>query len=183
MPKVMITGVKGAGTTTQCRMLCAKYKLEELELKDAFLAKLKSEKEKRRRARHLKRGFAPLPEEEEDVDREAADYEAPRDAALDEEEEDFDKEAHEKEVMKSLFDSSKGLVIDGNWSSLPEETVDQPGVTLPLEQLLLDSRRMPEVIVVLKTKLEKTQGRCMDTDAITAKFDAQNKKIEDDLEK
>jgi len=49
MPKIMITGVKGAGTTTQVRLLCDKYKLEELELKTSYLNKLKEEKAKRRR--------------------------------------------------------------------------------------------------------------------------------------
>lgn len=77
--------------------------MEALELKVSYLAKLKEEKAKRRRQRHLKRGFKPLPEEEEDVDRSAPDYEEPRDADLDEEEEDFDREAHEKECMKALF--------------------------------------------------------------------------------
>jgi len=124
MPKIMITGVKGAGTSTQVRLLCDKYKLGELELKKAFLKKLKDEKAKRRRERHLKRGFKPLPEEEEDVDRTAPDYEEPRDAELDEEEEDFDKEAHEKECMKAIFDASSGLIVDGNWSGIPEETVE-----------------------------------------------------------
>lgn len=53
--------------------------------------------------------------------------------------------------------------------------------TLPLEQLLLDSRRMPEMIIVLRTKLEKTLERCMDKNAIEADFESKNKKIEDDL--
>ena len=83
--------------------------------------------------------------------------------------------------MKALFDPAKGLIIDGNWAGLPEETVDQPGVTLPLEQLLLDSRRMPEMIIVLRTKLDKTIDRCMDKQAIQDDFDAKNKKIEEDL--
>lgn len=171
MPKIMICGVKGAGTSTQCNLLCNKYKLETMELKNEFLAKLKSEKARRRRARHLKRGFKPLPEEEEDVNRDDPDYEPPRDAELDEEEEDFDKEAHEKEVMKSLFDPKKGLVIDGDWTGLPEETVEQPAVQTALETLLLDSRRMPEMIIVLKCKLENTYQRCMDEAAIKADYD------------
>jgi adenylate kinase family enzyme/YHS domain-containing protein len=157
MPKIMITGVKGAGTSSQVRMICEKYKLEDMVLKDCFLKKLKDEKAKRRRERHLKRGFKPLPEKEEDED-----AEEPRDAELDEEEEDFEREAHEKECMKALFDAKKGLVIDGNWSGIPEETVDQPAPTVPLESLLLEARRMPEMIIVLRTKLEKTLERCMD---------------------
>lgn len=43
-PKIMIMGMKGSGVTTQIRKLCAKYKLEELALKDEFMAKMASEK-------------------------------------------------------------------------------------------------------------------------------------------
>lgn len=66
-PKIMVLGDRGAGTTTLIRSLCEKFKLEELLLKDTYLAKLKEEKEKRKRTRLLNRGFRPpLPAEEED---------------------------------------------------------------------------------------------------------------------
>jgi hypothetical protein len=42
-------------------MLCDKYKLSEFKLKDEFLAKMKSEKEIRKRRRLLDRGFVPPP--------------------------------------------------------------------------------------------------------------------------
>lgn len=116
-PKIMILGHKGSGVTTQIRKLCDKYKLEEFNLKDMYLAKLKEEKEKRKRKRLLDRGFKPLlPPEEEGM-------EPPPDPEIEEDPEDFDKQSHEREVMKMIFDSSKGLVIDGTWTDLPEETV------------------------------------------------------------
>jgi signal recognition particle GTPase len=46
-PKIMIMGMKGSGVTTQIQKLCSKYKLDELNLKDEFMAKMKSEKETR----------------------------------------------------------------------------------------------------------------------------------------
>ena len=97
-------------------MLCEKFKLEEFNLKQEFLAKLKEEKDKRKRRRLLDRGFRPpLPAEEEGGPN-------PPDPEIEDDPEDFDKEAHEREVMKEIFDSSKGYVIDGTWADLPEES-------------------------------------------------------------
>ena len=42
-PKIMLIGNKGAGVTTQIRMLCDKFKLDEFELQKEFLDKVKSE--------------------------------------------------------------------------------------------------------------------------------------------
>ena len=59
MPKVMIIGQKGSGITTQVNMLCDKYKLGTLNVKEQFLATMQKEREVRRRARLLARGFRP----------------------------------------------------------------------------------------------------------------------------
>jgi len=56
-PKIMIIGTKGAGITSQIKKLCDKYKLEELNLKEAFTAKMSEEKEKRARKKLLGQGF------------------------------------------------------------------------------------------------------------------------------
>jgi YHS domain-containing protein len=74
MPKVMVIGQKGSGITTQVNMLCDKYKLSTIGLKTEFLAKMQKEKEVRRRARLLARGFRPPvmdgdpPEEQPDAE-------------------------------------------------------------------------------------------------------------------
>ena len=52
-PKILIMGTKGAGISTQIKKLCDKYKLEELNLKEAFTAKMAEEKEKRSRKKLL----------------------------------------------------------------------------------------------------------------------------------
>jgi len=39
-PKIMILGVKGSGVSTQIRMLCEKFKLEEFQLKKEFFERL-----------------------------------------------------------------------------------------------------------------------------------------------
>jgi hypothetical protein len=100
-------------------MLCEKYKLTEFNLKDEFLKKLKEEKEKRKRRRLLDRGFKPpLPPEEEGM-------EPPPDPEIEDDPEDFDRAKHEVEMMRELMDASKGLVIDGTWTDLPEDAVSQ----------------------------------------------------------
>jgi len=101
MPKIMICGQKGSGVTTQIQMLCDKYRLESFDLLKEFLSKLNSEKAKRKRLRLLNRGFKPLPEVEEGED-------APVDEELEEEEEGFDREAHDRDIMKTIFDASRG---------------------------------------------------------------------------
>ncbi len=98
-------------------MLCEKYKLEEFNLKDEFLAKLKEEKEIRKRRRLLDRGFKPLPPPEEEG------MDSPPDPEIEDDPEDFDKAQHERDVLKMILDSSKGLVIDGTWTDLPEDSV------------------------------------------------------------
>lgn len=64
-PKVMILGMKGAGITTQVQKLCDKYKLSQFDLKNEFMARMKKEKESRKRRRLLDRGFrAPPPDQD-----------------------------------------------------------------------------------------------------------------------
>ena len=89
----MVLGTKGSGVTTQIRLICDKYKLDDFNLKDEYLARLKAEKEIRKRRRLLDRGFrAPQPPEEDGMD-------YPPDPEIEDDPEDFDREAHEREVM------------------------------------------------------------------------------------
>lgn len=161
-PKIMIIGHRGAGTTTLMQKLCEKFKLEEFELKKEYLARLKQEKEKRKRSRLLNRGFRPpLPPEEEGG-------ESPPDPEIEEDPlEDFDREGHEREVMKMIFDSSKGLIIDGNWRDIPEGAVNQP-----FQDLLIESRRLPEIVIYLECTIETTFKRLIKYDEIKARFDS-----------
>lgn len=61
-PKFLITGNKCAGITTQINLLCEKFKLEPLELMDAFNKKQAEELKARQRKRLLDRGFKGIPE-------------------------------------------------------------------------------------------------------------------------
>lgn len=101
-PRIMVMGHRGAGTTTIIRMLCEKFKLEEFELKTEYLKKLKEEKEKRKRARLLNRGFRPPPPADEETG------EVPPDPEIEDDPEDFDKEGHERQVMKLIYEQKRG---------------------------------------------------------------------------
>jgi hypothetical protein len=118
-------------------MLCEKYKLEEFNLQRELLMKLREEKNKRKRRRLLDRGFKGIPPVEEEPVDEAPiesdgeekfmnEEEKDLDAEIEDDQEDFDKALHEREVLKSILDSKKGLVIDATWVNMPAETVSQP---------------------------------------------------------
>lgn len=92
-PKIMIIGLKGSGVSTQIQKLCDKFKIESLDLMTEFLKQTKVEKEKRKRARLLARGFKALPPPEE----EGAEPEP--DPEIEEEGEGFDPEADAVRVL------------------------------------------------------------------------------------
>lgn len=71
-------------------MLCDKYKIDEFELKNSYLATLKEEKEKRKRRRLLDRGFRPPQPADEETG------EVPPDPEIEEDPEDFEREVHER---------------------------------------------------------------------------------------
>ena len=159
----MVIGVKGAGITTQVNKLCEKYKLDSLALKDIFLAKMKEEKEKRKRRRLLDRGFKALPPPEEGE-------EPPIDEEIENDPEEFDMEAHYKELFKMSMDANKGLIVDGTWNGFAEDSTipaDGPGYA----NLLIDSRRSPEVVIVLNCKEQESFKRLIDEEATKKEYD------------
>ncbi len=172
-PKIMLIGNKGSGVTTQIRMLCDKFKLQEFELQKEYLAKVKLEKEKRQRSRLLHRGFKAMPVDEE------SGLPEPDPEILDDPAEFTDEiESHEKRFMSEIFDAKKGLIIDGHWTTLPEDTV-----STSLQELLSGSKRMPEIVIVLKCKEESTFARTIFKDKIKADFDKIMLKRKEDIEK
>ena len=55
--------------------------------------------------------------------------------------------------LLSIIENKKGLVMDGNWRQSGED------VEYNLPDLLKNSRRMPEIVVVLKCKEEVSVSR------------------------
>ena len=173
----MILGTKGSGVTTQIRMLCERYKLEELGLKDAFLGKMQSEKETRKRRRLLDRGFRPPPPAEEGEDGEPGPE--PVDPEIEDDPEDFDREAHERELLKMICPSQQSLVLDGSWrwtGDREKGEADHAEAVLSAEggafaTLLAESRRAPEFVIELRCKEPAAFDRMIDTEATKAEYE------------
>lgn len=180
----MIVGNKGSGVTTQINMLCEKYKLESLNLKEEFLSILEKEKKVRRRQRQLEKGFkAPVFEDDEDGNK----VQQP-DPEIDDDPEDFDKEQNEKDLIRSVFsDPTQGLIIDGTWNNFTEEITGGGYVTAveggAFVNLLCDSRRPPEMVVILKCGDKQATTRMIDEKAIKTEFDRLMKVREDRIQK
>ena len=102
--------------------------------------------------------------------------EPPVDPEIEEDPEGFDREGHERQVMKMILDSSKGLVIDGTWRDIAEGSLGHAN----LQDLLFESRRMPEIIIILKCKEQNTFQRIINSDAIKAEYDKLMEKRADD---
>ena len=80
--------------------------------------------------------------------------------------------------MAEIIDSNKGLICDGHWTTLPEDTV-----STSLQDLLNGSKRMPEIVIVLKCKEESTFTRTIFKEKIKAEFDEIMEKRKVDIEK
>lgn len=190
----MLTGNKCSGVTTQINMLCEKFKLETLELQEAFNKKQEEQLKARQRKRLLDRGFKGFPKE----DPLAEDEEVQVDEEIinDPEPPDFEPDEQNKEDLRAIIDNLKGLIMDGNWrapivddfgfgddeDAAPKET---PEVEYMIPDLLKGARRMPEIVVILKCKDEIAVARNLADDEadlnnqLQAELDRLQKKRED----
>lgn len=66
------------------------------------------------RLRLLERGFKAIPPPEDGEEPEP-------DLEIEEDPEEFDREAHERDLLRQILETHKGLAIDGNWTNLPNE--------------------------------------------------------------
>jgi len=164
-------------------MLAEKYKLEQLCLRDAFLAKAATEREARKRRRLLDRGFKPPQKDEEEA--------IIPDAEIEDDSEDFDNTV---ELLRMVADASKGLVVDGTWQGgWPEQlkgadgTVVQAAYTPPESKddgekycaLLCEARRPAEIVIMLRCSEPSAFERMIDAAAIKREFDRLMKERED----
>jgi adenylate kinase family enzyme/YHS domain-containing protein len=189
-PQVMVLGPRGSGVKTVLKELCEKYQIGPLDLKQKYLEYLDQEKYKRRKSRLLKRGFVP---------KETTDDEEPydpieNDPDIVEEDENFDKAIFERKAMQYILKGTSPTFINGKWFEIDEEKVSQG-----LVDLLYESRRLPELVIILKAPEQVTIHRLLDIDGITntytqlmetrrklkekAKEDARREKIEARMER
>jgi adenylate/nucleoside-diphosphate kinase len=162
-PHIMFFGVRGSGTTTQLSIFAEKYQIPILDLKQTFLDRLAEEKQKRLMERFYRRGFkAPeFLDEDEELKLPAPE----EDADLQEEDPEFDREKHEREIMKEVLDGNEGYFIDANWFDIEEDKVAQS-----LIDLLYESRRLPEVVLLFTAEEEKVLARTLDSVGIQNQY-------------
>ena len=98
---------------------------------------VKDKKAARKKQRILDRGFKP-----EEKDEEGNIIE---DAEIAEEKEDFDRQKHEIEMFGHIFNDINEVLVDGNYFDVEEDQV-----STPLIQLMQESRKLPEVVIILK---------------------------------
>lgn len=130
---------------------------------------MKSEKNKRKRSRLLARGFKePEPVEEAD----AEEGVTPVDPEIEDDPAEFvDTIAkHYEELFQTIMPSNKPSVIDGHWTTMPED------LEISLADTLIEARRTPEVVIILKCKEASTFKRCIFDDEIKKEYEADCKK-------
>jgi adenylate/nucleoside-diphosphate kinase len=132
---------------------------------------MKSEKDKRKRARLLARGFKePEPIEDEEA-------EPVVDAEIEDDPAEFVDAigTHYQELFQQIMVADKPLVMDGHWTTMPED------LELNLADTLLEARRTPEVVVILRCKEVNTFKRCIDDDSIKKEYEADCKKRDEEI--
>ncbi|CAD8103243.1 unnamed protein product [Paramecium sonneborni] len=139
-PRIMFIGVRGSGLHTQLKILNRLYKLPVLDLKDNLIQNLEINKKNRQLNRYYMKGFKP---KELDADgKEIPDPEITEDPA------DFDRKAHEIDVLNKILDCG-GVIINANFFDVSEELV-----STPIVDLLVEAKKLPEYVILLKIEPE-----------------------------
>lgn len=161
---LMICGYRGSGLETQLQMINNHYNLRVFDFQKNILQALQQEKEKRKRNRYLLRGFKP-----KEVDEDGNEIE---DQELNEENENFDIKIHEAEVYQNLLDSlqfqyeNQGYIVKANFLELNEEQFQSE-----FAEMLIQSKKLPEVVIILKANEENVVERLFDEKEIKEQYD------------
>lgn len=175
-PKFFIIGQSGAGVKTLMNKLSHDYKLSIVELKMGFIKKweqLKGER-KKKRIENKKKQIADEREErrkQKEENKENIENEEPEqdidelianDATLDDEE-DYNANEENLKIFKSLFDASLPCIYNSNWYEMSEK------VSMSLSELMIESKRIPDVIIVIKSNLKSIIKRNFNEEEIKIK--------------
>merc|ERR1712096_60364 len=152
-------GMRGAGVSTQMNFISEKYQIKTLNIKNDLLALLEVKKNERKRQRFLLRGFKAKEITDENEEAEA-------DPEIENDPEDFDRKNCEEECVKCILEPSTQGLYDANWFDVEEEKI----VTGQVD-LLADSRRLPELLFVLKLDRDILASRLVDETKIKKEYD------------
>jgi adenylate kinase family enzyme/YHS domain-containing protein len=162
-PHIMVTGPRGSGTTALIGMLEERLKVPGLRLKDIYLATVAEETRQRRMDRLLKRGFVPRDTENDDPEQPFDPLE--HDPEIVEEADDFDLEQHERNLMRRILPGSSAALLNGNWYEVDDK------VSQGFIDLLHSSRRLPEVVLMLRKTDEQLVKDCLDFNGIRLEYE------------
>ena len=163
-PKIFIMSPQGGGLTTILDHLKNDFKFTEVELKKRFLELQQKLFLERKEKRVIAKRILLLKEREEakvaklledptnknEIEDEPDIEELLKnDEALNEEGEDFNLQEHNKYIFKTLFNSNLPSIYDANWANMSEK------VPQPYQEILIETKRCPDIIVVVRTSLNK----------------------------
>ena len=180
-PHIMITGYQGSGITFYTNVLSKQFRLVKREIQNEFM-EIWEKQRLERKAKRVQKKREELEKQNEEIEQKNAeakkenpeaepeplvniDEVIKEDAALDEEGEDYNAVDNDKAIFKSLFNPLSPTIYDASWNGLEEK------ITTPFIDLLSDSRRVPNVMIVLKVTLKSIMDRTFDLEEIEVKYD------------
>ena len=180
-PHIMITGYQGSGVTFYTNVLSKQYRLVKREIQKEFMD-IWEKQRLERKAKRVQKKREELEKQNEEIEQKNAeakkenpeaepeplvniDEVIKEDAALDEEGEDYNAVDNDKAIFKSLFKPASPTIYDASWNGLEEK------ISTPFIDLLSESRRVPNVMIVLKVTLKSIMDRLFDMEEIEVKYD------------
>ena len=188
-PHIMITGYQGSGVTFYTNVLSKQFRLVKREIQNEFMEIWEKQRLERKEKRVQKKREELMKQNEEIEQKNAENKkENPEaepeplinieevikeDAALDEEGEDYNAVDNDKAIFKSLFNPLSPTIYDATWNGLEEK------IATPFIDLMSDSRRVPNVMIVLKVNLKSIMDRLFNMEEIEVKYEKMFKESQD----
>ena len=188
-PHIMVTGYQGSGVTFYTNVLSKQFRLVKREIQNEFMEIWEKQRLERKEKRVQKKREELMKQNEEIEQKNAEnkkenpdaepepliniDDVIKEDAALDEEGEDYNAVDNDKAIFKSLFNPLSPTIYDATWNGLEEK------IATPFIDLLSDSRRVPNVMVVLKVNLKSIMDRLFNMEEIEVKYEKMFKESQD----
>ena len=188
-PHIMVTGYQGSGVTFYTNVLSKQFRLVKREIQNEFMEIWEKQRLERKEKRVQKKR-EELMKQNEEIEQKNAENKKENpdaepeplinieevikeDAALDEEGEEYNAVDNDKAIFKSLFNPLSPTIYDATWNGLEEK------IATPFIDLLSDSRRVPNVMIVLKVNLKSIMDRLFNMEEIEVKFDKMYKESQD----
>jgi adenylate/nucleoside-diphosphate kinase len=79
---------------------------------------------------------------------------------------DFDRRVHEIAMTKHIFEGMKQSIINGNFFDIEEEAV-----STPLNELLVEAKKLPELVLHLKVDEKNFMQRKFDEKEVKSQYE------------